>query len=161
MIEKKELAIVPGSFDPMTLGHYDLVAEAARRYRRVVVAVMNNREKQTRFDLNTRLEIARATVADLPNVSVLADEGMLIDLFDRLGADAVCKGYRNEKDLAYEKIQNEWNSAHDPRFRTEFIPAAGGHAAVSSTLVREKLAKGEPLNGLVSPAAIPLILDKK
>lgn len=161
MKEKNSLAIVPGSFDPMTLGHYDLVAEAARRYARVVVAVMVNREKQARFDLETRLKIARATVADLPNVTVLADEGMLIDLFDRLGADAVCKGYRNETDLAYEKVQDEWNRAHDPRFRTELIPAAGAHAAVSSTLVRERLDRGEPLNGLVSPAALPFILDKK
>ncbi len=159
-MNQHKLAIVPGSFDPMTLGHLELIRKAAAQYREVVVAVMVNREKQTMFDMGTRVKIAEATVRDLPNVRVIADSGMLIDLFDRLGADAVCKGYRNERDLAYERLQDDWNRAHNPHFRTELFRSEGAFAALSSTEVRERLANGEPITSLVSASALPIILDK-
>lgn len=151
------LAIVPGSFDPMTLGHLDVIETAAERYDEVVVAVMINREKQYLFDMETRVRIAEATVAALPNVRVIADEGMLIDLFDRLGANAVCKGWRNEADLCYEKKMAEWNLAHNPRFHTELIPAREAHTALSSTAVRDRLSRGERIEELVHPNAVSLL----
>lgn len=160
MKDQRNLALVPGSFDPMTLGHRDLIEAVAERYREVVVAVMINDAKKTFFDMETRVRIAEVTVRGLPNVRVISDRGMLIDLFDRIGADAVCKGYRNQKDLAYERVQDEWNRAHNPRFRTELIASRGEHATVSSTAVREKISRGEALNGLVADEAIPIILDK-
>ena len=152
------LAIVPGSFDPMTLGHLALVKRVAERYDEVVVAVMINAEKQYWFDMETRVQIAEATVASLKNVRVVADTGMLIDLFDRLGADAVCKGVRNETDRAYEMQMAEWNLAHNPRFRTEMIEADADYVTLSSTRVRESLAKGEAPEGWVHPDAMPLVL---
>ena len=154
------LAIVPGSFDPMTLGHLDVVRKAAQRYGEVVVAVMVNREKQYLFDMETRVRIAEATVASLPSVRVISDEGMLIDLYDRLEADAVCKGWRNETDLAYEEKMAEWNRAHNPRFHTELIRAEEEREDVSSTAVRALLARGEDISRLVHPDALPLILHR-
>ncbi len=151
------LAIVPGSFDPMTLGHLDVVQAVAKRYDEVVVAVMINRAKKYLFDMPTRVAIAECTVASLPNVRVIAESGMLIDLFDRLGADAVCKGWRDQKDYDYELHMADWNSAHNPRFRTEMIHAKNEHAEISSTLVRKKLEQGESLEGLVHPNAAKLI----
>ena len=130
----------------------------AKKYDRVTVAVMINDTKQYLFDMETRVKIAMATVADLPNVEVIADRGMLIDLFDRLGADAVCKGYRNERDLAYEEEMAEWNLAHNPRFFTELIEAKGDHRTLSSTEVREMLAKGEALSSVVHRDALQIIL---
>lgn len=153
------LAIVPGSFDPMTLGHLDIVASAAKRYDDVVVAVMINPAKRYCFDMKTRVLIAQRTVAPYPNVRVIADRGMLIDLFDRLKADAVCKGWRNEKDYEYELHMADWNRAHNPRFRTELIQARDTHVEISSTRVREMLVNGESFAELVHPDAIPLILD--
>ena len=153
------IAIVPGSFDPMTLGHLALVRQAAARYDEVVVAVMINNEKQYRFDMETRVRIAEATVAALKNVRVVADTGLLIDLFDRLGADAVCKGVRNETDRAYEMQMAEWNAAHNPRFRTEMIEAEEDFAALSSTRVREALERGELPAGWIHPDAMPLVLQ--
>ncbi len=155
------LAIVPGSFDPMTLGHLDVIRAAAERYDEVVVAVMINREKQYLFDMETRVRIAEATVASLPHVRVIADEGMLIDLFDRLGADAVCKGWRNETDLHYEEQMAQWNRAHNPRFCTELFRASEAHGELSSTAVRARLACGEGIEELVHPDAIPLIKTKE
>ena len=155
-----KLAIVPGSFDPMTLGHLDLIREAAIRYERVVVAVMQNAEKQYLFTKEERLEIARLTVSALSNVEVIADDGMLIDLYDRLGASAVCKGWRNEKDLAYEQSMADWNAAHNPRFYTELIKSEGDYEMLSSTEVRERLQKEGEVSTLVHPSALPLILTK-
>ncbi len=153
------LAILPGSYDPMTLGHLELLRQALSSYDEAVVAVMVNPAKQTLFDMETRVEIARRTVSELPNVRVLADTGMLIDLYDRLHADAVCKGWRNETDLAYEQGMAEWNSAHNPRFQTVLLHAEGKYADVSSTQVRELLARGDSPAELVHPNALELILQ--
>ncbi len=152
------LAIVPGSFDPMTLGHLELVKRACAMYDKVVVAVMVNAEKEYLFDMDTRLEIARLTVSELENVQVIADSGMLIDLYDRLSADAVCKGYRNEEDLAYERWMASWNAEHNPRFHTVLIPSEGEYSALSSTEVRCRMERGEDVSELVSKKALPLIL---
>jgi len=154
------LAIVPGSFDPLTRGHIDLIRAAASRYDEVVVAVMINPEKQYWFDMDTRMEIAKVSVADMPNVRVISDRGMLIDLYDRLGASAVCKGWRNEVDYAYEIRMAEWNRAHNPRFRTELIRSEGEYAELSSTAVREKLCRGEIPEGWVHPNALSIIQSK-
>ena len=153
------LAIIPGSFDPMTMGHLDIVRYAAEHYDEVVVAVMINPEKQYRFDTAARVEIARLTVADLPKVRVIEDSGMLIDLFDRLGADVVCKGFRNNVDYEYEMRMAEWNREHNPRFRTELIPAEGKYSALSSTEVRNALNDRSDIAEMVHPRAISFVLE--
>ena len=151
------LAIVPGSFDPMTLGHLELVKTVAKRYDEVVVAVMVNRSKKYLFDEQTRVAIAEETVKELSNVRVISDSGMLIDLFDRLGADAVCKGWRNQHDYDYELHMADWNSSHNPRFRTEMIRAKSSVEHISSTEVRRRLSAGESLEDIVHPNAEHLI----
>jgi pantetheine-phosphate adenylyltransferase len=154
------LAIVPGSFDPMTLGHLELIKTVAKRYDEVVVAVMVNRSKKYLFDMNTRVAIAEETVKELPNVRVIAESGMLIDLFDKLNADAVCKGWRNQHDFDYELHMADWNSSHNPRFRTEMIRAKSAVEHISSTDVRRRLAEGEPLEGIVHPDVEHLIFAR-
>lgn len=154
------LAIVPGSFDPMTLGHLELVRTVAKRYDEVVVAIMVNRSKKYLFDLNTRLAIAEETVKELSNVRVITENGMLIDLFDRLGADAVCKGWRNQRDYDYELHMADWNSSHNPRFRTEMIRAKKSVENISSSEVRRRLMAGESLEGIVHPDAEHLIFAR-
>ena len=154
------LAIVPGSFDPMTLGHLELIKTVARRYDEVVVAVMVNRSKKYLFDEQTRVAIAEETVKELSNVRVISDSGMLIDLFDRLGADAVCKGWRNQHDYDYELHMADWNSSHNPRFRTEMIRAKSAVEHISSTEVRRRLKDGEPLEDIVHPDVEHLIFAR-
>ena len=154
------LAIVPGSFDPMTLGHLELIKTVAKRYDEVVVAIMVNRSKKYLFDLNTRVAIAEETVKELPNVRVITENGMLIDLFDRLGANAVCKGWRNQRDYDYELHMADWNSSHNPRFRTEMIRAKSAVEHISSTEVRRRLMAGEPLEGIVHPDVEHLIFAR-
>ena len=154
------LAIVPGSFDPMTLGHLELIKIASQKYDEVVVAVMKNAEKQYLFTTEERVEIAKRTVAELSNVTVISDDGMLIDLYDRLGACAVFKGWRNQKDLAYETQMAEWNQAHNPRFVTELIPSSGTYAALSSTDVRRAMKENLDLSAFVHSDALPILLEK-
>ena len=154
------IAIVPGSFDPMTLGHLELIKTVSKRYDEVVVAIMVNRSKRYLFDLNTRLAIAEETVKELSNVRVITENGMLIDLFDRLGADAVCKGWRNQRDYDYELHMADWNSSHNPRFRTEMIRAKKSVENISSSEVRRRLMAGESLEGIVHPDAEHLIFAR-
>ena len=155
------LAIIPGSFDPMTLGHLELIRTVAAEYDNVVVAVMNNAAKTYLLRDEDRLEIARRTVQEIQNVEVILDGGMLIDLFDRLGADAVCKGWRTPEDLAYEESMAAWNREHNPRFVTRLFPSKGPYAALSSTRVREALERGEEISTLVHPSAVPILLKNQ
>ena len=97
----KRIAIVPGSFDPITYGHIDIVQRAAEEYDHVYLAVMINREKSYMFTIEQRKRIALAAVAKLPNVEVISSEGMLWELAKELQACTIVKGYRNEVDLNY------------------------------------------------------------
>jgi len=166
MKHKKEyqLAIVPGSFDPMTIGHLEIVKMALEQSEKVVVAVMNNREKEYLFDMSERVKIAEATVADIPHVEVVGDSGMLVDLYQKLGANAVIKGYRNGKDSAYEQEMADWNKAHLPAFNTVLIPCKKEMENISSTAVREALKEGKMPTDMMTESALALalsILNKK
>ena len=148
------LALIPGSFDPMTVGHLDIVKRALALYDEVVVAVMVNAKKTYAHTMEQRVEMAQLTVAGLDRVRVVSSEGLLIDLFDELGADVIVKGIRNEKDRAYEEKMAAANLARNPRAVTVYLQAADDFEFVSSTAVRELLAKGELPDGLVSDRVI-------
>ena len=133
----------------MTLGHLDIVNRARALYDKVTVAVMINESKTYAHTLEERTEMARLTLADLPDVEVVADGGMLVDLFDRIGADVIVKGIRNEKDRLYEEKMAAYNLERNPRAVTVFLQAADDFEEISSTRVRELLAAGKTLDGLL------------
>ena len=142
------IALIPGSFDPITLGHVDIIERTAGKFDKVVVAVMNNdsakhdktlSSKTYLFDMDTRLELVRLSVEHIKNVEVISSGGMLIDLFDEVGADVIVKGVRNGADLEYEMKHAKWNKAHNARVETLFLPADESLVSVSSTAVRELL----------------------
>lgn len=144
------IALIPGSFDPMTTGHLDLVKRALALYDEVVVAVMINDRKQYTHSLEERAKTVELTLDGLERVRVVTSEGLLIDLFDEIGADVIVKGIRNEQDREYEKKMAEWNLEHNPRAKTVFLQAADDFEQVSSSVVREKLECGEDLCGFVT-----------
>lgn len=163
-------AIIPGSFDPMTLGHLAVIRAAAEIFDEVVVLVMHNdmtkyvkdaKVKEYLFDAEQRTEIARLSCAELPNVRVMAKSGLLIDAFDRLEADVIVKGVRNEADFAYEQVHAAWNLAHNPRAHTVYLPSDPAYAHVSSTLVRRRLAEGAHVDDLLAPAAAAYVQNIK
>ncbi len=152
-------AIVPGSFDPMTLGHVDIVRRAAAMFDRVVVAVMVNPDKEYMLSREERLTLARLSCAHIPGVEVILDEGMLIDLFDRLDACVIVKGVRTVKDFRYEQTMAYWNKSHNPKAETLYLPADPRLSRLSSTVVRRRIEEGRPLDGLLAPAALSKLVE--
>lgn len=136
------IALIPGSYDPITIGHLDVIKRALTQFDEVVVAVMNNAQKNYLFDMDTRAEMVRLATLELFGVRVVADSGMLVDLFDRVGATAIVKGVRNDEDLAYEEEMAAYNLSKNPLAKTVFLQASDGLAAISSTRVRESLRSG-------------------
>ncbi len=166
---KTTLALLPGSYDPITLGHMDVIRRAARLFDGVVVAVMTNdmqqyvataKSKQYMFSMDEREAFAAAACADMPNVRVISSTARLIDLFDELGADIIVKGVRNAADYEYEQQHALYNRAHNPRAETLYLPADPQFDAISSTLVRESLARGESIDGLVPPAVAQMLAKR-
>lgn len=153
------IAIIPGSFDPMTLGHVDVVERAAKMFDEVVVAVMINPNKQYRFTVAEKIKLAECSCAHIPNARVISDGGMLIDLVDKTGACAIVKGVRTLKDFRYEQTMAYWNRAHNPKAETLYLPCDKSFARLSSTLVRRRLEERKSLDGLLSPSAIAKLVE--
>ncbi len=158
---KERIAIVPGSFDPITKGHLDIIKKAAQSYDKVYVAVMINPKKEYMFSLEQREQIAKACLEDEKNVSVISSEGWLWELARDLDACAIVKGYRNEKDLAYEKEMAGFNFARYPKAETVLLKADESLNDISSTVVRERLAANVPIDDIVSPKALEIIYQIK
>lgn len=159
-MNSERIAILPGSYDPITRGHVALIARAASLFDRVVVAVMQNSEKHYLFSTDQRVRLAEVSVSEIPNCTVISDNGMLIDLYARLGACCVVKGIRNETDYRYESVQAEWNRAHLAGFETVYLPADDGYTEISSTAVRDRLLAGKAAGDLLMPAAAELVLSE-
>ena len=153
------IAVIPGSFDPMTVGHVNVIERAATMFDEVVVAVMINPNKAYRFSVTEKTELAVLSCAHIPNVRVIADEGMLVDLVERLGACAIVKGIRTIKDFRYEQTMAYWNRAHNPHAETLYLPCDKRFSRVSSTLVRQRIEQGKSLDGLMMPKAIEKIVE--
>lgn len=154
---KQRIAVIPGSFDPITNGHIDVIRRATELYDKVFVAVMINDQKKYRFTLEEREAIARAALEGIERVEVISSRGWLWELARDLGACAIVKGYRNEADLEYEQKMAEFNKAHNPDAETVLLKASDGLEDLSSTVVREKMLNDEQINGLLPDKAIELI----
>ncbi len=142
-------AICPGSFDPLTLGHVDLVRRAAALFDRVIVAVLVNEQKQPLLSRDERVALARDVFADVAGVEVESFDGLLVEYAARRGAVAVVRGLRGSADLDYEMPMALMNRHLEPGVETVFLPTATALGHVSSRLVREVWRLGGGLEGLV------------
>ena len=149
--------VIPGSFDPFTLGHRDMVVRAARLVDRVYVAIMINTEKKGMLDFATRKALAEVSCADIPGVTVITAEGVLCDLCTALGADAIVKGARDTSDFAYEKQLADINRRICPGLETVLLTARPENECLSSTFARDMIKYGRPLDGIIHPDAIKLL----
>ena len=151
------IAVIPGSFDPMTTGHINIVERAAELFDKVYVAVMINDTKNYMFTREQRTTIAKLSVAHLSNVEVIFDDGMLWELALRLDACAIVKGIRDYKDYQYEFEMAQYNYKKNPNAQTVFLPCDEGAREISSTAVRERIARGEDISDIISKNAIEYI----
>lgn len=135
-------ALCTGSFDPITIGHYDYISRAAAMFDRVVVAVSCNTEKRYMFDAESRVRFVKQAFVGLPNVSVVEDRGWVADLVATQGANLIVKGVRNGTDLDYEYTIACINKALSG-VETVFIPSAPQYSFVSSTMLRELIKHGK------------------
>ena len=153
-------ALFPGTFDPVTLGHLDLVRRASELFDEVVVAPAAHHDKRHVFSVEERVELLRSATAEFSGVTVEPLEGLLVDGAQRLGARVVVRGVRNAADLEYERQMAHTNRAMAPWLDTVFLLSSPEHAHVSSTLVRQIARMGGDVSSFVPDAVARAIRDK-
>ena len=143
------LAVYPGSFDPLTNGHVDIISRGARLFDRIVVAILINSEKSPLFTMEERVEIAREVFKDVPNVEVDTFDGLLVDYVDRRGAQVIVRGLRAVSDFEFEFQMALMNRRLNGRIETIFLMPAEQYTYTSSRLIKEVFRLGGKVHGLV------------
>ena len=144
--------ILPGSYDPVTKGHLDIIRRAAEQYDEVYVVAFTNPKKQYTFSVEDRVRMLMLATDDLDNVLVSYSNGLVIDYMTDHEISKIIKGYRTDEDLVWEREQAKWNYEHG-RYETELWKCRDGLESVSSTAAREAIATGAPLDMLPEKVA--------
>jgi len=150
------LAVYPGSFDPLTNGHVDIIERGARLFDRIIVAIAVNAEKSPMFTMTERVEIARAVFHDRPNVEVDTFEGLLVNYVTRRKANVIVRGLRAVSDFEYEMQMALMNRELAGSLETVFMMPAAQYSFISSRLIKEVFALGGKVHGLV-----PELVEKR
>jgi pantetheine-phosphate adenylyltransferase len=153
-------AIYPGSFDPVTNGHLDLIARGARIFDRLVVAVLQNLDKAPLFSAQERVEMLREVTREWSNVEVDMFDGLLVDYVRRRNAQVILRGIRAISDYEYELQMALMNRRLEATVETMFMMPAERYSYVSSRLVREVAQLGGPIEGLVPPLVVERLKSK-
>ena len=148
------VAIYPGTFDPLTLGHEDLVRRASRLFGEVVVAVADSRSKRPFFTLEERVDMARELLAAYPNVRVEGFDGLLMDFLRRQNARIILRGLRAVSDFEYEFQMAGMNRSLNPDVETVFLTPAEKYQFISATMVREIAMLGGDVGKFVQPKVL-------
>ena len=150
----KRIGVYPGTFDPMTLGHADLMRRAANRFDRLVLAVAAGHHKRTMFTIAERLEMAQEIAAPYPNVEVMAFRGLLRNFVVDLGGKVVIRGLRAVSDFEYEFQMAGMNRQLMPDVETVFMTPSDQFQFVSGTFVREIASLGGDVSKFVAPSVL-------
>ena len=143
------LAVYPGSFDPLTNGHVDIIERGARLFDRIIVAILVNAEKSPLFTMAERVEIARKVFKDHANVEVDTFEGLLVDYVAKRQANVIVRGLRAVSDFEYEFQMALMNRRLNSKIETVFMMPADQYSYISSRLIKEVFALGGRVHGLV------------
>ena len=144
-------ALYPGSFDPLTLGHLDLIERGAQLFDGVVVAVLRNPSKNPCFSVEERLEQIRRATGHLPSVEVAAFDGLTVAFAQQCGAGVILRGLRALSDFEYELQIAHTNKSLAPRLETLFLATATAHSFLSSSVVKEVARFGGAVDHMVPP----------
>lgn len=154
------IAVCPGSFDPVTLGHLDIITRGAKVFDKVIVAVLNNRSKQPLFSVEERVQLLRDVTKDLHNVEVDCFHGLLIDYVKEKKASAIIKGLRAVSDFEYEMQMASINRKLDEDVETFFMMTNNKFSYLSSSIVKEIAKYNAPVGDLV-PEIVEKALQEK
>ncbi len=146
------MAIYPGSFDPITNGHLDLIQRGSALFDRLIVAILRNDEKRPLFSVEERMEMLREVIGGLSNVEVGSFDGLLVDYAAQQGASVILRGIRAISDYEYELQMALMNRRLRPEIETVFLMAGEAHSFISSRLVKEVIRLGGNISGLVPPS---------
>jgi len=149
---RRIVAIYPGSFDPITNGHLDLIRRGARLFDRLIVAVLRNQVKQPLFSTEERTEMLAEAVSGLPNVSVDSFDGLLVNYATSQNATVLLRGIRAVSDYEYELQMALMNRRLQPEIETVSLMSGDAYSFISSRLVKEVISLGGNIAGLVPPA---------
>ncbi|MBO5316643.1 MAG: pantetheine-phosphate adenylyltransferase [Clostridia bacterium] len=150
--------ILPGSYDPVTLGHLDIIKRASEEFDEVFVVAFVNPKKKYRFSVEDRVAMLMLATEEFDNVLVSYSDGLVVDYMREHGIEKIVKGYRTEADLPWEREQAEYNLKHGG-YETELWKCREGLEGISSTLVRESLSVGESCEELL-PSAVADYIKK-
>lgn len=154
----ERIAIVTGSFDPITSGHLDLVKRASIIFNRIYVVILANTEKKSGlFAPDERLELAKTAISDIPNAEALVWSGLTSDIASSLGAKFIVRGARSATDFDYENNLAQIMRRFDPALETVILPTSPELSAISSTYVRDLIKYGCPLGDAVPESCIWLM----
>lgn len=155
-----KVAVYPGSFDPITLGHLDVITRGAKVFDKVIVGVLVNSDKNGLFDLEERVELIKSVTSDLKNVEVVSFNGLLIDFMKQCEANVILKGLRALSDFEYEFQMALMNNKLDPEIETLFMMTSAQYSYLSSSAVKQVAKFGGNLDGLVPSEIIPIVREK-
>ncbi len=156
----KLTAVYPGTFDPITNGHIDILTRGGRMFDRIIVAILRNPDKDPLFPLEERSEILKAVVSRWSNVEVESFDGLLVDFARKRGAQVIVRGLRALSDFEYEFQMTLMNQRLEPGIQTVFMMPSEAYSYVSSRLVKEVARLGGDVTGLV-PAEVVARLKKR
>ena len=159
-VPRERVAVFPGSFDPLTNGHVDIILRGARLFDRIIVAILRNAEKQPLFTSEERVAMAVDVFREYPNVEVESFDGLLVDYAEVKQASVIVRGLRAVSDFEFELQMALMNRRLGPDIETVFMMPAEQYTYVSSRLIKEVFALGGPVTGLV-PEAIEARLRQK
>ena len=155
MSKPNSIAVYPGSFDPITLGHLDIIERGAQLFERLVVAVAVNIEKQCLFSPKERIHFLQVATGGWPNVEICAMDGLLVDFADQIRAGSVLRGLRAVSDFEVEFQMAAMNRKLNPRVETIFLMSGEHTTFLSSRLVKEIASMGGDITPFVPPVVIP------
>lgn len=153
-------AIYPGSFDPLTLGHLDIIERSARIVNELVVGVLNNSAKNSLFSLDERVSMIKEMTDSMPNVTVTSFNGLLVDYMREIDATIIVRGLRAVTDFEYELQIAQTNHVENPEVETIFLTTSLQYSYLSSTIVKEFASYGGDLSKFVPARFIDRIYDK-
>ena len=154
------IAVYPGSFDPITNGHVDIIRRGAKVFDKVIIGVLVNVDKKHLFEIDERVERIKKVTNDIENVEVVSFNGLLVDLLKEYNANVVLKGLRNSIDFEYELQMSYMNRELDSNIETICMMSSPNNLHISSSCVKQVAKFGENIEGLVPKEIVSDILTK-